>query len=121
MNGLVRILQAHHRSCFVHYINGLIRQASVCNISFRHSYARLNRLISIYYIVIFLIVDLGTVQDGNRVGDICALHNDFLETSVQSPVLLHIFSELVHCSRSDALDLAAGKCRLQHVRRIQAA
>ena len=69
----------------------------------------------------FFIICLQLAQYCYGLLHIGRFHDDFLESPVQSPVFFHDSGELVHRGGADALQLAPGKRRFQHVRGIQAA
>ena len=71
--------------------------------------------------MVFFVVGLESLKDRNRMRNISPFHYDFLESSVQCTILLDDLPELLHRGRSDALDLASGKGRLEHVCSIETA
>ncbi len=110
----------HHRPRLIHHVQGLVRQAAVRNISLRHPYARPQRILVVAYPVILLIPRAHPLKNRQGLIFACRLHHNFLEPSVQRPVLLHDLAELVQRRRSDALDFSPRKRRLEDVGRVKA-
>ena len=115
MSCSVRVLESHHRTGLIHRVDSLVWKASVGDVSFRHPHTSLYGFICIDHVVMLLVVCLQPVQDGDRLSDVCVLHYNLLESSVQRSVLFYCLAEFVHRCGSDTLDVSSGKRRFEHV------
>ena len=61
------------------------------------------------------------LENGHRLFQVSRLHDDFLETPVERPVLLYDFGKLVHGRGAYTLDFTPRKRRLEHIGSVKTA
>mmetsp|Transcript_33134 Transcript_33134/g.72240 ORF Transcript_33134/g.72240 Transcript_33134/m.72240 type:complete len:942 (-) Transcript_33134:128-2953(-) len=122
--GLLResgVPQAHTGASLVHKIDSLVGEETVRDVLVSKLGSGLQRLISVGELVVGLVTLAQTLEDVNAVINGGLGHNDGLETTLKSGILLNVLAVLVKSGRADALQLATGKGRLQDVGSVDGA
>ena len=102
----------------VHGIDRLVGKVPIRDVTRSKGHARVNGFRRIGHTVVLLILVLDIVQDLNSFINGCRLDQYLLETALEGTIFFNVLAIFVQGSGSDALNLAAGKCRLKHVRSI---
>ena len=96
-------------------VDRLVRQEAVGNVAMRELRRGDDRRVRDLDAVVELVALLEPAQDGDRRLDRRLVDQHFLETALERGVLLDVLPVLVERRRADAMELAAGERRLQHV------
>ena len=118
---LHRILQANRCAGFINDINGLVRKVAVIDIALRQTNCLLHGLPAHMDLMMLLVARNNSLQNLQRLCFIRLLHLNRLETSLQCGIPLDILVILIDGRRTDHLNLASCKSRLQNVRGINGA
>ncbi len=109
------IRKVHPRAGFVHDINSLVRQIPVGYISVAEPDRSIDCFIGIFYAVMLLVFlfDIHENLDGfiNRRW----VNHDLLKTPVEGSIFLYVLSILIERGCPNALQVAPGQCRFEHV------
>ena len=114
-------LHAQARGSLVDEVDRLVGQEPVGDVAVRKGRRRDERGIGDADAVVLLVLLLEAAQDRHRILDRRLVDEDGLEAACEGCVLLDVLAILVEGRRADAMQLAAGECRLQEVRRIHGA
>ena len=114
-----RLAQLHPRAGFVNQVNRLIRQKPVGDITIRKVNGIAKRFIGISDCVELLIAFADAVNYLNGFFFIRGGNFHSLEASLERAILFHRLAVFGRSRRANALDFAAGKRRLQNIRRVQ--
>ena len=115
------LLQLHARPGFVDQVDRFIRQEAIGNEAAGGVNRRLNGFVGVDDGVELLVALLDAVHDLDGVDLIGRRHLHGLKAAFERPVLLDRLAELSRRRGADALNLAAGKGRLQDVGRVERA
>ena len=96
-------------------IDSLVREIAVGNIAVGQLDTGLDGSFGIIYIVVGLIFGLDVVENRYRLLGRSRLYHHLLEATFEGTVLLYVDAVFIESSGSDALQLPAGKGRLQHI------
>ena len=114
-------LHAQPRGRLVDEVDRLVGQEAVGDVAVRQRRGRDERRIGHAHAVVLLVLLLEAAQDRDRVLDRGLADEHRLEAPRQRRVLLDVLPVLVERRRADAVQLAAGKRRLQEVRGVHRA
>ena len=109
------------RARLVDHVDRLVRQLAVVDIARRQLDRRLDRLVGIFELVIFLEIGLEPFQDLDRIRHRRLVDVDLLEPADKRAVLLEVLTVLFIRCRADAADGARGERRLEQVGRVHGA
>ena len=113
--GLGIDLHAQPRGGLVHQIDRLVRQKAIGDVAVRQGGGGDDRRVGDAHAVMQLVFLLDAAQDRDRVLDRGLVDKDRLEAPRQCGVLLNVLAVFVERGGADAVQFAAGQCRLQHV------
>ena len=105
----------------VDHVDRLVRQFAVMDVARRQFDRRLDRLVGVFELVVFLEIGLQPFQDLDRILNRRLVDVDLLEPAHQRAVLLEILTVLFIGCRADAADRAGGERRLEQIRRVHRA
>ena len=108
-------------SCLVKRIDGFVREGAIGDVAVGEVDTALQGLVGIDDVVMVLIALLDVMENLKGLFRCGGLKHNLLETAIESTVLFNGFLELPCGCRTDALNLASGKCRLHDVGGIQGA
>ena len=114
-------LRADHGAGLIDEVNGLIRQETVGDIAVGERGRRDQRVVVDAHAVEDLIALFQAAEDGDGVLHRRLIDLNGLEAALKRGVLFDILAVLVKRGRTDAVQLAAGKHRLEEVARVHAA
>ena len=106
------------RASLVEDVDSLVGEAPVRDVSCSQFHTGSESRFRVGHIVVLLVSVLDVVEDGESLLFSSLLHNDLLESTLQSPVLLYARAVLVERRCPYALYLSASESRLHHVGRI---
>ena len=109
------LTQTHPGPRLINYINSLIGEEPVADVSFRKPHSSNNRFIGDLDLVMQFIGNLKSFDNFNSLIHRRRIHNDGLKTPFQCAVFLNVFSVFFQSGRADALDLASGQSRFEHI------
>ena len=101
------MLQMHFRADLVEGVDGLIREEAVGDIPLCQFDARLNGIVGVADVVMFLVALFDIVQNFQRLFSRRGFDDDFLESAFQRTILLNGVAILVECRSTDTLDGAS--------------
>ena len=119
--GDIDVVQMDAGTHLVHGIDRLVGQVPIGDVPRGEVHASVNGFRRVGHAVVFLVLVLDVVQDLNGFIDGCGLDQHLLEAALKGSVLFNVLAVFVQGGSSDALDLAAGECRLEHVGSIEGA
>jgi len=99
-------------------VDRLVGQEALGDVAAREHRRLLDGLVGVAHVVVILVLGLDPPQDLHGLLDRGLGDEDRLKTPLERGVLLDVFLVLVERGGSDALELAAGERRLQHVRGV---
>jgi len=105
----------------VDQVDGLVRQLPVSDVAMTELGRRDDRAIGDRHLVVNFVAFFKPTQDGNGVFFARLFHQHFLETPLQGRVLFYVLAVLVERGRADAVQLATGQRRLEHVASVHRA
>ena len=108
-------LEPHAGACLVDHVDRLVGEAATGDVAAGELHGRLEGGIGDAHTMVALVAVAETLQDLHRLGLARRLHHDDLEAAIESRILLDIFAIFIERGGPDALDLAAGQRRLEHV------
>ena len=111
-------LQADAGAGFVDDVDRLVGQAAAGDVAVRQLDGRLEGVVGDLHAVVRLVAVAQAAEDLEGLGLARRLDHDRLEPPIEGPVLLDVLAVLVERGGADALDLAAGQGRLEHVRGV---
>jgi len=107
--------QVYPGACFIHCIDGLVGEIAVGHVTLSQAHTGFQRLVRILYVVVFLVsvFDVAKYLKGflRRGG----FHNDLLEATFQRSVFFDALAVFIQRGGSDALEVAPGQCRFEHI------
>ena len=119
--GLRVDLHADARGRLVDQVDGLVGQLAVGDVAVRERGRGDDGGIGDLDLVMDGVALLEAAQDRDRVLDRRLVHQHLLEAPLERRVLLDVLAVLVERRGTDAMQLAAGECGLQHVARVHGA
>ena len=108
-------LRLNQSAGFIHQVNGLIRQETVGDITVGEGSGSYEGGVRDFHTVKYLITLFQTTQDRNGIFHRRLIHHNRLETTLQRRILLNVLTVLIQSGRADAVQLATGQHRLQHI------
>ena len=108
----------NHRTRFINQVNCLIRQETIGDITVRKCCGTNQCAITDLDTVEHFIPVLNTTQDGNCIFHSWLIYHNRLETTLQCRILLDVFPVFIQRCRTDTMQFASCKHRLQHITRI---
>ena len=105
----------------VDHVDRLVRQLAVVDVARRQLDRRLDRLVGVFELVVFLEIRLEALQDLDRVRHRRLVDVDLLEAAHQRAVLLEILAVFLVGGRADAADGAGRERGLEQIRRVHRA
>jgi hypothetical protein len=105
----------------VHQVDGLVRQLAVGDVALRQPRRGDDRRVGDIHPVVHLVALFQSTEDRDRVFLAGLVNQYFLEAPLQRRVLFDVLAVLVQRGGADAVQLAAGQGRLEHVARIHGA
>src|SRR6476661_199333 len=115
------VIDVHTGTGLVKDVDGLVRQETVAHVPVAQHHALLNGFVGVHHVVVVLVLVLDVVQDFDGLLGRGGVHHHHLETTGQGTILLDVLTVLIQRGGADALNLAAGQGRLEHVRSVERA
>ncbi len=106
---------------FVDHVDRRVRQLAVVDVARGQLHRRLDRVVGVFQVVVFLEMRFQTHQDLDRIRDRRLVHVDLLEAPGKRPVLFEVLTEFLVGGRAHAAQLAALQRGFQQVGRIHRA
>src|SRR5690606_3536695 len=119
--GLGVDLHADAAGGLVHQVDGLVRQLPVGDVAVAEGGGGDDGRIGDLDAVVHGVALLQAAQDGDGVLDAGLAHEHLLEAALEGGVLLDVLAVLVESGGADAVQLAAGQGRLEHVAGVHGA
>ena len=119
--GLGIDLHSDARPRFVHQIDGLVGKLAIGDVSMRQRGGGDDGRIGDFHTVVYLVALLEATQDRDGVLHRRFLHTHLLEAPLKRRILFHALAVFVQRRRPDAMQLAPGQGRLQHVAGVDGA
>ena len=114
-------LHAQSRCCFVHQINGLVREKTVGDVTLRKCSRGKNGRVLDAHAMMQLVAIFEAAQNRDGIFDRRLGNQHRLEAPFECRVLLNVLAVLVYRRGADSSQFAAGQRRLQHVRGVHRA
>ena len=111
----VDVADVHPRTGFVEGVDGLVGKVTVRHVAVGELDAGVDGFGSIGHRVVLLVFRLDVVEDFHGLFRRGGIDEDLLETTFQSAVLFDVLPVFVEGGGADALQLASGQGRLEHV------
>jgi hypothetical protein len=118
-HGVRALLELAAGAGLVQQVDRLIRQEAVLDVLLRQLRGGHDCLVADAHAVVRLVGGLQATQDRDRGLDCGLGDQDRLEAPLERGILLDVLAVLLQRGGADALELAAGQDRLEHVRGVQ--